>query len=197
MHTEAERAYFAGLIDGEGTITITLSKPQGNAGYQHHAILFSVGTNHEATMEHLKLLWNCKGITERPQAGGRPSLWVLTWTSRAAASVIQEIREFLSIKAAQADIALRMAEEIAERDHAAAPLAREEWQRREQYRLAIRRLNRSRFGLQEIEFREPGPIICKGCGTKFSEYKTRKKMYCTKQCGMRAWQRASRAKRAE
>lgn len=181
MHSETEQAYLAGIIDGEGTITITLTERQGTEGYRQHQVLMSVGTNHQQTMEHLALTWHAP-ITERRQPQGRRPIYSLRWMNSTALKVIQEIRPYLRIKAAQADIVLKLGEDIAAREYSAKPLSREEWDQREQQRLGVRRLNYSRYGMAAEDYREPGILKCAICGSEFSEYKTRKKMFCSAAC---------------
>lgn len=195
MHTDTEQAYFAGIIDGEGTITITLSERQGSKGYRQHQVLMDVATNHQQTMEALALIWGAR-ITERKQPKGRRSTYALRWQNKTAAAVIRELRPYLRIKVAQADIVLKMADEIAARDYPAKALSKEEWDQREQYRLAVRRLNYSRYGMQAQEYREPGTLRCSICGNEFSEYKTRKKMFCGDECKRKAYRRYNATYRA-
>lgn len=185
MQTDVDKAYLAGLIDGEGTITITLSERHGGKGYRQHQLLLTVGTNHQQTMEAISLLWKAT-ITERRQPHGRKPMYILRWQNSTAGQIVQAIRPYLRIKAAQADIAIRLTQQIAERDHPGKALTREEWDEREQARLAIRRLNFSRYGMEAEEFREPGVLTCSICGNDFSEYKTRKKMFCSVECKKKA-----------
>jgi hypothetical protein len=111
-------------------------------------------------------------------------MYTLRWSNLAAASLLQELLPFMRVKRAQAELALRFAEEMGSRPHQAAAISEVEWNRRESLRLAISTLNRpggqtplpKPFGAKVKE-----PRFCLYC-SKTMEYATRKRLYCDKRC---------------
>jgi len=98
-------AYLAALIDGEGTITIVQYDPPPRETYRLNVHLWN--TN-EALLRTVKsrfggyLHIHSKGNTKHATG------WVLTWTCAAAAEILKQIQPLLIVKAAQAELGLRL-----------------------------------------------------------------------------------------
>lgn len=104
---EAERGYLAGIIDGEGCITI--SRQAGGSGGR-------VNTSHrlylKITMGHWETLAKCQRIaggvgSMHLQRGGQwNDAWSWVVATQQAGAIIREVRDLLVTKAEEADVAL-------------------------------------------------------------------------------------------
>ncbi len=108
--TQVEAAYIAGIIDGEGSISINRRKDRDGykSGFCFRPVLSVTNTNY-ALVEWLACT---TGVGSTPlgakptNARHKPSKRWQVWT-RQAAAVLCVVRPYLVIKIAQADIALR------------------------------------------------------------------------------------------
>lgn len=185
MRTETEMAYLAGLLDGEGHIGISLTSP-GKKGerWRTHYLTVTIAMSNLPVLEWLRATWSGAVLSPK-KATGYP-MWQLRWQSAAGAAVLRETLPYMRVKAAQATLAIQFADDLASRPHQAASITEAEWDRRESLRLAIQSLNRPgkdpytprlSFGAKAKE-----PITCKFCGKASTEYGTRKRQFCDKQC---------------
>ena len=195
MYTDVERAYLAGLLDGEGTIRRATSAPRGNGETRTHALVVTVSNTHIPTMERLHARWG--GSLSIRQFSSRMStrpIAVLRWTSISAAGLLREIYPFMEIKRGQAEAALTFADELASRPKRTSVVTREQWERREELRLRIKRLNSPTDVSEPIPYPEMPPRPCKWCGEIYEGYMSRKRMYCSNSCAMKAARAAYNAR---
>ena len=99
-------AYCAGIIDGEGSICVTKTKPMQNRTNPLHAPLIRVGMNKEEPMKFLQDTFQCGNIFYEGVRMDRPNQnpmyrWVVT-NRDAVVKVINDILPFLIVKKAQA-----------------------------------------------------------------------------------------------
>lgn len=138
-------AYCAGVIDGEGSICVTKTKPMQNRTNPLHAPLIRVGMNKKKPMEFLQKTFGCGKIYSEGVRQDRPNQnpmyrWVVT-NRDDVVKVIDMVMEFLIVKKEQAILVKEMCVgwvlSIAKK-HGTYP---EEIQRREDYYLRCRKLN--------------------------------------------------------
>lgn len=99
-------AYCAGIIDGEGSICVTKTKPMQNRTNPLHAPLIRVGMNREEPMKFLKETFECGNIFYEGVRKDRPNekpmyRWVVT-NREMVVNVIDMILPFLLVKKEQA-----------------------------------------------------------------------------------------------
>ena len=103
--TNTDAAWLAGIIDGEGCITITRQAPgtdrRKNWSYR---LYVKVTMGHEPTVRRIATLVGCGAVTTwKPLKHNRSWTW---WAaSREALAVLTRIRPYLITKAEEADIA--------------------------------------------------------------------------------------------
>ena len=187
MATETQKSYLAGLIDGEGCIVITAPRPKkGTTNWYGHYLCVVLANTHIPTLDWVKSLWGgCFIVRNQPKQ--RVPIGNLRWTSAQATEILMEVKPYLRIKEAQASIALLFSESIKRRGDV---LSKEEWNDREELRLAISQLNRSYSNLKKVPYpAEKYQGTCPVCNTTFDrERKT--KVYCSAFCYEKAkWQR--------
>lgn len=134
--------WLAALIDGEGTITFTQA-PDKRGLYEK---VFVSNTNREI-VERVKQLTSLGRVATQTRNYGRP---IHSWVASAAeaAIIIKAVRKYLIIKAAQADVALRLRETITG-EVRATPLSDEEVTFRQELLAEMRHLNAVSSGLNQ------------------------------------------------
>lgn len=105
-------AYCAGLIDGEGSICVTKTKPMQNRINPLHAPLIRVGMNKEEPMKFLQDTFQCGKIYYEGVRKDRPNQnpmyrWVVTKRDEVV-KVIDQVMEFLLVKNQQAILVKEM-----------------------------------------------------------------------------------------
>lgn len=187
MPTETEKAYMAGLLDGEGHIGIMLAKQRANGEWRTHAMIVTLANTHLETLRWAQSLWPNGRLVMRKQETQRLPIGNVRWSSRGAAVLLRDIAPYLRIKIEQATLALQFADELSHRSYRVQAITEAEWERREDLRLAIRQINRSDPTLA----RSPFPIqryrhTCLYCGKEFVLVSGSRRKYCTKQCYQKA-----------
>jgi len=195
MKTETQKAYLAGLVDGEGHIGITMAHQQkGSEKWSTHSLIVTVSNTHLETLTWVKMLW-FGTLVVRKQPKQTVPIGNLRWSSRQALEVLKDIQPYSKIKAAQIGLALQFSNLIEEREQATKFISEEEWDLREELRLAIRQLNRIDPSLEKIPYPiERDTRICPICGISFRRHGTTKG-YCSTKCVYKAsWQRQKQRK---
>lgn len=137
--TALELSYLAGIIDGEGCVTL-------GKRYNRYTltVLFVANTDR-------RLIEWLAGIHGRPsqvkeQKGNRKPCWRWQMTGRAAEAILRQVRPYLKLKGEQADIVLRLERAAPQRDPRTGRLCRsltpEHYTAANAALLAIRALNR-------------------------------------------------------
>ena len=190
MKTEVDKAYLAGLVDGEGHIGITTAMQQKNGeAWRTHCLIVTVSNTHLETLAWIKSLWQGT-LVIRKQPQQRVRIGNLRWSSKQAVEVLRDIQPYVRIKATQLGLALQFASLITDRPHATKYISEGEWDLREELRMAIRQTNRADDTLKKA----PYPFYrdtrnCDVCGTEFLRRGT-SRMYCSTKCANKAlWQR--------
>lgn len=100
---ETERAYLAGIVDGEGTITLTRTHRNRTASPQ-----LSISSTCFDLLDYVRCVTGCGHVTSKKKSlPHHRQSW--HWQIHSAGNVLRilrDIRPFLRIKAAQADLIL-------------------------------------------------------------------------------------------
>ena len=198
MYTDVERAYLAGLIDGEGTVLIATSAPRADKATRTHALQVTVSNTHMATMEMLHARWGGSlSIRHFSSTMSTRPIAVLRWNSISAANLLREILPYMQIKRGQAEAALIFSDELAQRPSRTHAITEVEWYRREELRLRIKRLNSPTDTTEPEPYPEVPVRQCKWCGQDYGGYMSRKRMYCSNSCAMKAGRAAYNERQAQ
>src|SRR5262249_32850158 len=102
MLTEAEKAYAAGLFDGEGSILI--DKPRPSKG---HTLWVQLTMRESVGVAWLQERWpgSLRLATRRPKAREAFAYWYWCWYTSAAAAFLSDVLAYLLGKQTQAQIA--------------------------------------------------------------------------------------------
>lgn len=105
---DVELAWAAGLIDGEGCITITKDKPRGQVKSPQYKPYLIVTNTYRPVMERLQSMFGVGSIQEQKYPVSDQWKSGLTWVccSKQARSVVEAVRPYLFIKVRDADILL-------------------------------------------------------------------------------------------
>lgn len=127
----ADAAYIAGFIDGEGSITL-VKRPSGTVTLRVFA-----SNCHKETLEWLKTTTGVGSVTphQRGNAKHAPS-WYWNCAANAAETLLRQIRPYMHIKTAHADVVLELRDKLKD----PAYRADKEWQA--EYHERLRLLNR-------------------------------------------------------
>lgn len=104
MISELDKAYMAGLIDGEGAIFIyrLMPTPRNGCNRVSHYGSVSVANTNRAVIDWCASLWPHGNFKERPpRNGGRHPYYQLAWTNSNALVVLNDIIPYLKIKRVQ------------------------------------------------------------------------------------------------
>ena len=142
MASKLEKAYFAGLLDGEVHIGITMARQRGSGEWRTHQMIVTLSNTFMPVMIECKELWGGTLVVRRANKETSTMIGNLRWSAQKAKTVLQDLRPYLRIKAAQADLALAFAKEVKDRKSVTGRINEKEWNRREELRIAIRQLNR-------------------------------------------------------
>lgn len=98
--------YLAGLLDGDGHISITAHPHEGN--YINYDVVFGVTTTHRPTAKWLISVFGgkfCKTEDRRPNRKTR-YFWYVS-TAKHQVSLLENVKDYLKLKNKQAEIVLR------------------------------------------------------------------------------------------
>ena len=100
--TTLEAAYLAGLIDGEGSIGLFISRSPSRSNYAVLARL-TIGMCDEPLIRWLQRTTDSGTVTTwRQQNQTWKPVWVVTWNGYSAADVIEQVWPYLRLKRPQA-----------------------------------------------------------------------------------------------
>lgn len=152
MEDNSTLQYLAGFIDGEGSISVNLSKnPKGRRRWYLRM------TCHQVNPAPLELLINTFGGSlrySRRTATQRPiHEWAIS--SNEAYSAIKRLRPYLIVKAKEADLAMKFQELLWSRKNDKTLLTEDEERERERIYNALREMKRSEHAQHGMSFKEP------------------------------------------
>ena len=149
--TETDRAYAAGILDGEGTIVVRASRKQG---YNHPFYRLSV----QVVNSHFGVI---KWFSERWYASvkGKPNLregylpiHYLCWSGDQAISVLEDLLPYIVIKKEQALLAIEFQARVTDSNR--KPLTHEEIEIREVLSNRMAALNHSPWPVRRLSVAE-------------------------------------------
>jgi len=150
-------AYLAGLIDGEGSLGIYISRSPSRKNAAVIARL-KIGMCeedlirwlHKVTGNGTVTTWTVKKGTSRP-------VWVISWNGYSAESVLRQCGPYLRLKRKQAALVLQWIRiskswhrKLGGRGHRERAYPDHVWRKAEELRVAIQRLNKREPPPQEI-----------------------------------------------
>lgn len=105
-------AYAAGIVDGEGSIDVQISKPSGSRKNPSYRVRLKVSMcDSEAIDLFIKLFGGYKTLRQRKNPNQRPIFeWVIR--SKTAERALIEIIPFLLVKKPRAEIAIELSRRI-------------------------------------------------------------------------------------
>lgn len=104
-----ELAWAAGIIDGEGCISIhkNLPNPKIHRVSPHYTLTIQVAMTHEETVRRMKAVFGVGSVgSYTPKNTTHKPYWMWTCSSSDAVEVIKSVQGFLVTKAVQARIGL-------------------------------------------------------------------------------------------
>ncbi len=114
MATELELAWLAGLVDGEGCISIIEISPRGKSVSPIHRLVFIIQMTDRAAIEKAHVIIGMGSVTtsaphSSPGHNGFKETYRLSTSARESAQAIRMIQPYLVTKATEADIAFEFA----------------------------------------------------------------------------------------
>jgi len=109
----AEKAYMAGIIDGEGCVYVNRRKPTGRRVTPGYSVKVTVTTTDKCLVDWmiekagLRSVFHSKNLP-----GNRRQKWSCTWNSHHADKLLRQLRKFLVIKTKQADIGIKLCKHL-------------------------------------------------------------------------------------
>lgn len=134
-----EAAYVAGFVDGEGCLTIGRAvRAESRSGFTYEAIFAIGNTNYDALVSIMRTCGNGKiQLQDKRSRPEHKAMYRLIFSSNQIRRLLPQLRPFLRIKGAQADIVLRfLGSKVAGRN-----VTPELWQSFENMRAQVRALN--------------------------------------------------------
>ena len=105
MEANESLAYLAGIIDGEGTISVAVF--HGKSGHSHNSIFVKVSNTCENVISYIDALMpGSISVSVRPSP--RQPLHTIQWGGESAVDVIDLVLPYLIIKRSVAELALEM-----------------------------------------------------------------------------------------
>ena len=103
---EVELAWAAGLVDGEGCITITEAKPSGQYKSPRFNLVLIVTNTHEPTIRRLAEMFGIGSIRCDKGGGNEADAWRWSVSRRQAGWVIEALHPYIFTKSKDAELAL-------------------------------------------------------------------------------------------
>jgi len=133
-------AYAAGLIDGEGCLTISVRRPEGRRKAVHHCVRLSIGMTHLPVLRRLRSWFGgqISPVKKQKTFHKQAHEWRL-WSNQAL-DCIEQLLPYLVVKRAEARVFLQYKKW--RRRRGAKDLPKEIVQARESLRFELMRLKR-------------------------------------------------------
>lgn len=140
---ETDLAWAAGIIDGEGCISIVRMKPSANYPHLRYELRIAVKMIHKPTVERIKSIFGRGTITVRHRANQRNQFNWLVGIHNASA-VLRLVLPYLVTKRAEAELGLEFEQKRTVFSGKQFPPP-EEWSLRESYQIKMKALKRYKF----------------------------------------------------
>jgi len=137
MHSEVEKAYLAGLIDGEGSIGI-----DAHGGLRTPSVRVTITNSCIELLEEIAWLWGGAVTTRRIRKFNWKATADLRVGAKTAVDILEEIQPYLRIKRAQCQVALDFAKTVNPKEHRSKALPLDVIQYREELRQIMLSLNK-------------------------------------------------------
>jgi hypothetical protein len=138
-------AYFAGLFDGEGSVSISFKKPgvRANAGWKgNHRLEVQLAMCDEGAVRAFAAFAGVGRVYEwGPRDGVRNVSWHFSANGNNAVIVLEKLRPYLRVKAAHAEIAVAFQKTIS-KPGPPFPVTPEVFAQREEWRSRLRSMNK-------------------------------------------------------
>lgn len=140
---ETDIAYLAGIIDGEGSITINRNTKYTNGRVSLRPKV-TVSMTHEPTIAHIWSIGNASGNhwIDRRRTG--VNHYVAEWRYQDAARILRELMPYLITKREQAKLMIELCELREENQHAGTRDISENYKKQELIASKIKLLNASK-----------------------------------------------------
>ena len=139
MEANETLAYIAGIIDGEGCISVSVL--HSKSGRSHNSIYVKIGNTCEEVIRYIDVLLP-GGTSEVPGYGNRKTTYIIQWYGESAIDVIELVLPYLIIKRKVAELALDMWQRCFANRYRTSVLSEAERILRDEYVGRIRHLNR-------------------------------------------------------
>ncbi len=136
MHSEVEKAYLAGLIDGEGSIGI-----DAHGGLRVPSVRITITNSCIDVLEEMAGLWGGAVTTRRRRVFNWKETADLRIGAKTAVDILKEIQPYLKIKRGQCQVALDFGKTVNPRKHRTKRLSPDVVQHREELRQIMLELN--------------------------------------------------------
>jgi hypothetical protein len=104
-----ERAYMAGIIDGEGCIYVNKRKPTGRRVTPGYGVKVCISITDRGLVDWMAAHAGLQSIHHVANPGpNRKPKWYCAWNNSMAELLLNQVREFLVIKTRQADLGLEL-----------------------------------------------------------------------------------------
>lgn len=155
---DTDLAYLAGLLDGEGVITIERVRPAPHIknGNPRYFAKVEVQMSDREPIDHLARLYDRNVMIKKPSANMTKPGYRLSWQSRIAAGLLEQVLPYLVLKRPQAVVVLAFQGAMTAEGPGGRRKTPEQLAMREGYYLECRRLK----GLHPKGLRNPGGLGC-------------------------------------
>ena len=143
-----DRAYLAGIIDGEGCISVRRAKPNKFEKSPRYFATVTVGNTSRPLIERLFEAFSGGSVTYRFATKTKKACWLWSVRSANALNVVRAVRPYLLVKREQADLLVKFVEGFesfkgGRRGRFGAPrISSAELERREALYLEMKALNK-------------------------------------------------------
>ncbi len=143
MVSETDKAYLAGLLDGEGSIGIN-----NFGGKRVPGLRVTVTNTHLAVLKELQAIWGGALTSRRIRVKGWKASSDLLWGAVTAAEILRAVQPYLRIKQSQCKLALQFQKTVNDSSHRTRKLAEGVAEYRQELRQKMKLLNARGTSLQ-------------------------------------------------
>jgi len=137
-----DRAYLAGLIDGEGCISIARIAAGSPYANVRHVLRVDIQMSELEAIDHVATLFQRKIMVKQPATNMRKVAYRISWQANFALDLLEAVHPYLILKREQARVAMEFQLRATSARRTGRRLTPEELEVRERYYLELRRLKR-------------------------------------------------------